>query len=67
MRGGDFGNAKLSGARFGAAQLAMADFRGADLTGALELTGDQLSKALTDATTVLPNGSRGPFHRTIYG
>jgi hypothetical protein len=41
----------------------MADFRGANLEGARELTSEQLQHALTDRTTILPNGSRGPYTR----
>ena len=63
FRGGDFWKSTLAGARFGDAKFAMADLRGADLTGAREMTADQLSQSLTDQSTVLPNGSRGPFMR----
>jgi hypothetical protein len=61
--GGDFNHAVLAGARFGSAQLKMADFRGANLRGARELTSDQLLQVLTDQTTILPNGSNGPYRR----
>jgi len=39
------------------------DLRGANLKGARELTSEQLMQALTDATTILPNGNRGPYIR----
>jgi uncharacterized protein YjbI with pentapeptide repeats len=61
MRGGEFGRAVLSGARFGGAQFQIVDFRGANLRGARELTAEQLSQALTDPSTTLPNGSFGPY------
>ena len=38
-----------------------ADLRGAELSGARDLTAQQLQHALTDTGTVLPNGSRGPY------
>ena len=38
-------------------------FRGADLKGARELTAEQLGQAMTDESTVLPNGRRGPYLR----
>ena len=63
LLGGDFGLAVLEGARFGGAVLKMADFRGANLAGARELTSDQLMGSITDGTTVLPNGKRGPYVR----
>ena len=63
LRGSDFSDAVLDGARFGNAQLSMADFRGASLRGVREITAEQLSRALTDHQTVLPNGSRGPYLR----
>ena len=63
ISGGDFGRAVLARSRFGGAKLKTADFRGADLTGARELTGEQLLQTLTDEATVLPNGKRGPYMR----
>ena len=57
------GYGPLEGARFGGAVLKMADFRGANLAGARELTSDQLTGSITDGTTVLPNGKRGPYVR----
>ena len=53
--------ADLTGARFAGAMLLAADLRGADLSGAHELTAHQLTQARTDDTTILPNGSRGPY------
>jgi len=43
------------------AQLLAADFRDANLQGAREMTADQLAMARTDQTTILPNGSAGPY------
>jgi hypothetical protein len=73
LRGADFREAQLggvifcqadlTGARFAAANLFTADLRGADLTGARELTSQQLLQARTDQNTILPNGSRGPYRR----
>ena len=45
------------------ANLMAADFRGAVLQGAKELTATQLLRARTSNTTVLPSGARGPFIR----
>jgi hypothetical protein len=45
------------------ADLSSVDFRKADLEGARDLTQTQLGRALTDETTILPNGSRGPYMR----
>ncbi len=56
--------ADLTGARFGRTVLFAADLRGADLTGAREMTSQQLMQARTDDTTILPNGSRGPYRRS---
>jgi uncharacterized protein YjbI with pentapeptide repeats len=55
--------ADLTEARFQGALLFAADLRGADLTGARELTSAQLSQARTDQTTILPNRSHGPYRR----
>ena len=63
LRGGNFAHAVLDGARFGGALLAMTDLRGASLRGAREMTPEQLSQALTDHRTILPNGSHGPYMR----
>jgi uncharacterized protein YjbI with pentapeptide repeats len=43
------------------ARLDGADLRGANLRCASGLNDAQLSAALTDESTVLPNGSQGPF------
>ena len=61
MRGGEFNRAVLGGARFSGAKLLMTDFRGANLEDARELGSEQLSQALTDRTTILPNGAKGPY------
>jgi uncharacterized protein YjbI with pentapeptide repeats len=61
LQGVTFRDAILQGARLGGADTFTTDFRGADLKGARELTKEQLSQALTDSYTILPNGSRGPY------
>ncbi len=38
-----------------------ADLRAANLAGARGLSREQLSQALTDDSTVLPNGKPGPY------
>ena len=53
----------ISRERGSGAMLLAADLRGADLTGAREITSQQLAQARTDDTTILPNGSRGPYRR----
>jgi uncharacterized protein YjbI with pentapeptide repeats len=58
-----FGGSLLHRTRFGGADLFSADLRGADLKGARELTPSQLSQAVTDKLTILPNGQCGPFIR----
>jgi hypothetical protein len=63
LSGAKFGAADLARAKFGGARMLAADLRGANLDGARELTMEQLSQALTDRTTVLPNGRRGPYMR----
>jgi len=73
LREADFREANLSGvklgatsfarARFGGAKMFAADLRAADLRGARELTQEQLSQALTDSSTTLPNGKSGPYLR----
>jgi uncharacterized protein YjbI with pentapeptide repeats len=55
--------ADLAGARMGGAILQACDLRGADLTGARELTSQQLIQARTDSNTILPNGTAGPYRR----
>ena len=42
------------------ADLSGADLSGADLSGA-DATDEQLASATTDDSTVLPDGSKGPF------
>jgi uncharacterized protein YjbI with pentapeptide repeats len=59
----DFCRADLTYARFQRARFFATDLRGADLTGARELTSAQLSQARTDQNTILPDGSRGPYRR----
>ncbi|MCC6588419.1 MAG: pentapeptide repeat-containing protein [Bryobacterales bacterium] len=66
FRGAKLGGCEFSGAfmvhaRFDGAMLRGTDLRGANMKGARELTSEQLSQARTDSTTVLPNGSNGPY------
>ena len=61
LRGADLRAASLFSARLQGAQLDGADLRGANLRCASGLTDAQLETALTDAATVLPDGSQGPF------
>ncbi len=61
LRGADLRGASLFSARLESALLADADLRGANLRCASGLSDTQLSAALTDESTVLPNGSQGPF------
>ena len=66
LRGADLRKADLRGgslfsARLADAKLAEADLRGANLRCAVGLTAPQLSAARTDASTILPDGSAGPF------
>ena len=63
LSGVNLGRSELRRVRFRGAKLFAADLRGSDLTGALELTANQLAQARTDESTTLPNGSRGPFRR----
>jgi uncharacterized protein YjbI with pentapeptide repeats len=63
LNGTDLCRAFLVGARFEGAHLQAADLRGANLKGARELTSEQLSQCRTDANTILPNGSNGPYLR----
>jgi uncharacterized protein YjbI with pentapeptide repeats len=53
----------LKDARMGGAILLGADFGGADLTGARDVTAQQLQQARTDGFTIMSNGSRGPYVR----
>jgi hypothetical protein len=45
------------------ARFFTADLRGANLTGARELTQNQLLESRTESTTILPNGKPGPYLR----
>jgi uncharacterized protein YjbI with pentapeptide repeats len=63
LSGVDFSRSNLSNAQFGNAKLFAADLRAANLTGAHDLTPGQLLRARTDESTVLPNGSPGPYRR----
>ena len=56
LRGGSLFSARLAGA-----MLKGADLRGTNLRCATGLTDSQLSAAVTDAASVLPDGSPGPF------
>ena len=56
LEGAFFGRAQLRGASFENADLTGADFRWADLREAKGLTRDQLEKAITNETTLLPSG-----------
>jgi len=59
----DFSRAVLRDVRMAGANLLGADFGGADLTGARDITQQQMQQARTDGCTILPNGSRGPYLR----
>lgn len=61
LRGAYLRDASLFSARLQNARLDGADLRGANLRCASGLNDTQLSAALTDESTVLPNGSQGPF------
>jgi uncharacterized protein YjbI with pentapeptide repeats len=54
LSGADFSNAVLRDADFKNAILEGTILRGADLTGAKNLTRDQLRKAILDPKTILP-------------
>jgi uncharacterized protein YjbI with pentapeptide repeats len=55
MTGADATNAVFRGADFEGARLERTILRGADLTGAKNLTVEQLSSAIIDELTVLPD------------
>ncbi len=55
MAGADATNAILRGADFSNATLRGTILRGADLTGATNLTIEQLSEAIIDEDTILPD------------
>jgi len=59
----DFSSSSLENSRFGGANLTTANLTGAILSGARELTGQQLGAARTAADTTLPNGVRGPYRK----
>ena len=61
LRRADLRDGSLFSARLAEAKLEMADLRGANLRCATGLTAPQLSAAGTDAATILPDGSAGPF------
>jgi uncharacterized protein YjbI with pentapeptide repeats len=61
LRGADLRGASFFSARLENALLADADLRAANLRCASGLSDKQLSVALTDESTVLPDGSQGPF------
>ncbi len=63
LAGCDFSHAVLRNTRMAGTNLLGTDLCGADLTGARDLTPQQLQQARIDSRTVLPNGSRGPYHR----
>jgi uncharacterized protein YjbI with pentapeptide repeats len=56
LKGADFTNAIFRGADFESAVLDGTILKGADLTGAKNLTLSQLRKAVLDETTKLPEG-----------
>jgi uncharacterized protein YjbI with pentapeptide repeats len=56
LSGADFSNAVLRDADFKNAILEGTILRGADLTGAKNLTRDQLREAILDPSTKLPDG-----------
>lgn len=61
LRGANLRGASLFSARMQNARLDGTDLRGANLRCASGLTDAQLTAALTDESTMLPNGSEGPF------
>jgi serine/threonine-protein kinase len=63
LGGSDFSGSSLRAVQMSGANLFGANFCGADLTGARDLTQQQLLQARTDHSTILPNGSRGPYIR----
>ena len=56
LRYTDFSGCDLTDASFEGANLMMADLTGATLTGALGLSRGQLDDALTDESTIYPDG-----------
>ena len=59
LAGVDLSGANLSGADLTGADLTRADFTGAEL-GGYWYGWRYISKVITDATTICPNGSAGP-------
>lgn len=57
----DLSGAELLNARWGGAKLTRANLASANLRGAHDMTGSQLAAALTTRTTILPDGSKGPY------
>jgi uncharacterized protein YjbI with pentapeptide repeats len=56
LRYTDFSGCDLTNADFEDADVMLADLTGADLSGSSGLSRDQIEDALTDETTVLPDG-----------
>jgi uncharacterized protein YjbI with pentapeptide repeats len=61
LRGADMRGADLPIADLFRAALDGTDLRGANLEDAQFLVPEQLGTAVTDRTTIMPNGARGPF------
>jgi len=61
--GADLTGARLTGAVLTGARLHQADLTGADLREVTGLTGDQLARAVVDATTALPENLRESHFR----
>jgi uncharacterized protein YjbI with pentapeptide repeats len=57
----DLSGAELRNARWGSAKLMRTNLASANMRGAHDLTGSQLAAALTTRTTILPDGSKGPY------
>ncbi|AMJ61631.1 pentapeptide repeat-containing protein [Bosea sp. PAMC 26642] len=55
LAGADAANAMFRGADFAGASLRGTNLRGADLSGAKNLTIEQLSEAIIDGSTILPD------------
>ena len=56
LSGADCTNVDFTGANFKDANLSKTILRGANLTGALNLSRRQLAAAITDKNTILPQG-----------
>jgi hypothetical protein len=61
LSGADLRAATLFASNLESAILSGADLRGATLHCAIGLNGSQLAAARMDETTILPDGSKGPF------